>query len=734
MRIRDFGLSNMIIVVLALSLACFGGEEPEPTPEPTATPEPTGTATVTAVPVPTPPPPVPVMPPLPPSIQQGTRLNQTVVAQPVPTIAVRLITVESPTALPATQTDNETPTPTATSTPDADPDVQPTATPNPEPTATPISELSSTPTPIPEPTVTPTPEIAAESALAILRRALINLADSPGYSQEVTLTYRIMVAGDEVPRQRDVVLSFDYVRPDLMEGAIQIIGLTKEQEFTSVADSIYTPAGDGYHVPMTMPMRIGPPDVLACNILQCDSPDMARAPHIVQLTLDATETSVYDIAAAHGSLGYPHVKNDLQVPVDLTYYVSTRDETVREVQFANVELEKAHFSGFVDALIGLGIDDMESISMDLRLKLSELKPGRQIPTPQVRPEGGRRPEIVSADFRAGSAPQNPGPNNCDPLSCGSALIQFSRPVVAWGRVTLVVDGKGVLECVEGCSTEWASAYMLFAGDVWVEPGDEIFGSKISKADTTVIADVRGAELLTYSFDPNLRALAKNGRITASPPPATTYEPRFALVNRYPDEDVVFVRGFDLDPNAVYRVMLHESLGFKPGCPDELREFSFKYGDGVGDGLWEDPEQEAAAALRGYFAVCRPSENAGLLLLSVFDGDVVVSQFTLAGGGESVRGRPDGEPGIARIAIKGYELDADYAYEYELELPDDAPTTCTRGVRRKPINADNSTYTDFTDYLSHCLGVDAHFGNIRTTLWKRLGGGDWDVVATGRITP
>ena len=735
MRVANIRLDYVVFValalsVLALTLGCFGGEEPEPTPEPTAPPEPTATATATAMPELTPPPPVPVMPPLPP----GRQTNQPVGAQPVPTISVRLIPVEQSTAAAGAQLNSETPVPAVTSTPEAAPDVQPAETPVPEPTATPTPEIPNTPTPIPIPTATPTPAIAAESALAVLTRALTKLADSPGHRQDMTFTYRITVPGDEAPRHRKVQVSFDYVKPDLMEGTIQIDGLTEGQEFTSIANAIYTPAREGFHVPMTMPMRIGPSDVLACNILECASPDMARAPRIIQLTLDNDDTTpIYEIAAAHGQLGYPHAANDPRLPVDVTYMVSAREENVRYVRFANVELDRAHFSGFVEALIGLGIDEIESISMDMDLELTKLDPGRHIATPLVRPTSENRPEIVTVDFRAGQAQQDPGPGNCNPNSCGSALIQFSRPVITWGPLTLVVDGKGALECVEGCSREYASSYMLFTGDAWVEPGDEIISSRISKSDVTVIADERGTEILTYSFDPHLRALSADGE-TVEPSSAVLHEPQFTFVNRYPEEDVIYVRGFALDPNIVYSLRFNESLGFDPGCPESLRDFSMRKGDSVGNSKWDDPAQDAATELRGYFGTCRTPQSAGLLLLSVFDEVSVLSERVMAGGSESIRIRREGKPGITNIDIQGYELNTGYEYEYELEHPADAPATCTDSVRRKRLYTDNQTYTEFPEYLGLCLGVDVYFGEIRTVLWKRFGSADWEVVATGWLTP
>ena len=733
MRTRVFGLSSMAFVVVALCIltlvaGCFGSAEPEPTPEPTAVPEPTETATATAIPEPTPVPPMPVMPPLPPSLQQNTQINQPVVAQPVPTTAVRLITVDSPT--PQAQLDDETPTPTFT--PESVPDVRATETPTPVPAAIPVLEISDTPTPTPEPTLTPTPAISAVSARAILGRALATLADSQGHRQEMTLTYRITVPGDETPRYRSMVLRFDYVSPDLMEGVILIPGLTGEQEFISVGGEIYATTNDGYHLPRTMPMRVGIADTLVCNIVQCEAPDMARAPRIIQLTLDDDTTALYEIAAAHGILGYPHAINDPRDPVDVTYMVSTRDENIRQVRFSNVQLDRTHFSGFVEAFIGLGIDEIESISMDMRLRITELAPERNIAAPVVRPESLRRPEIILVDFHAGTVPQNPGPDACGPDSCGRAIIQFSRPVVAWGSLTLMVDGKGAIECEEGCSREYASSYMLFTGDIWIEPGDEIVSSRIFKSDTTVIADRNGTELLSYSFDPHLRALGEVGQTTATSTSAVN-EPRFEIVNRYPEEDVVHVRAFDLDPNIVYILRFEESLGPAHSCPEDLSEFSMRKGDSVGDILWDDPAQDAAVELRGYFEMCRAPQSEGLLHLTIFDEVGIIRERIMAGGSESVTPRPEGKPGITNIVIQGYELNTGYEYEYELELPGDPPATCTLDVRRKGINTDNDTRTEFNDYLSLCLGVDAYFERIGTILWRRFGSGDWQVVERGWIT-
>ena len=83
-------------------------------------------------------------------------------------------------------------------------------------------------------------------------------------------------------------------------------------------------------------------------------------------------------------------------------------------------------------------------------------------------------------------------------------------------------------------------------------------------------------------------------------------------------------------------------------------------------------------------------------------------------------------------VTGYQLRPAHVYELEMKTPSGAPANCTTTVRRKRLNTDNITPTDFSDYLSHCLGVDVHYEPIRVTLFKSVGDGEWRVVVTGRI--
>lgn len=544
MRTQVFSLRIVLIMALALSVVmltvgCFGGEEPAPTPAPTATPEPTATATATATPEPTPPPPAPVMPPMPPRRQA----NQPVAAQPIPTITVKLITPESPTAVPTVEPDTESPTPTpdarpeptATSVPEVSPTPVPTATALPEPEATstsvpiptatqiptvvpsPTEVPTSTPepiipptsTPVPEPTVIPTPE--GPDAMAILDRALIGLVELPGYTQWMTLTYHVIVGDDKGPRRRDVTMVVDHIKPDLMEGRYAVTGLTDGRDFTSVGDSIYTPVEDGYHVPTTMPMRLRPRDALLCNLILCKWPEDIIEARVTQQTTDDEGAEVYEIVATYDTyngLGHPHVQHDPGNTTEVTFIVGVDDGKVREVSFEGVDLYLGHFFGPGDHLAGLDFIDYNAIRLDMSAQVFDLDPGTHINIPKIKPGSEAPPEIASVDFYAGSFTSEPSDlTECTAQKCGAVKVTFTEPVLVHGRVKISVAHKGYLECGWGCSSKEPSDTMIFFGyaweagtSLWIKPGDRVAGQSIFQNAGSIITDEYGVELVDYHFD------------------------------------------------------------------------------------------------------------------------------------------------------------------------------------------------------------------------------------------
>lgn len=57
----------------------------------------------------------------------------------------------------------------------------------------------------------------------MLKRALKNLSDSPGYPQEITLSYHVNSTTASGPYQCKVALAFDHVKPGRMEGTLECI-------------------------------------------------------------------------------------------------------------------------------------------------------------------------------------------------------------------------------------------------------------------------------------------------------------------------------------------------------------------------------------------------------------------------------------------------------------------------------------------------------------------------------
>ena len=117
------------------------------------------------------------------------------------------------------------------------------------------------------------------------------------------------------------------------------------------------------------------------------------------------------------------------------------------------------------------------------------------PTPEVTDTSP--PYIIVVDFYSGNTFSDPGPGNCNPQRCGAAFVQFSEPVLINGSPIIDVLGKGLIECIEGCSNTDPSPYMILSGSAWIEPGDVIIDSRIIMDGGGSITDVYGNVMDSY---------------------------------------------------------------------------------------------------------------------------------------------------------------------------------------------------------------------------------------------
>ncbi len=141
-----------------------------------------------------------------------------------------------------------------------------------------------------------------------------------------------------------------------------------------------------------------------------------------------------------------------------------------------------------------------------------------VPTATPQPRDTSSPVVIVVDFYAGNTTRNPGPENCNPRRCGGVLIQFSEPVLTHGEIFLHVRGKGLLDCIQGCSDEKPASYMVFTSGVWIESGDEIYEPAILQDGLARIVDSAGNELDSYELDPDIRERASDFAMVQGPTP------------------------------------------------------------------------------------------------------------------------------------------------------------------------------------------------------------------------
>ena len=498
-RIRRVALAAIAMSALALSFGCFG-VEPEPTPTsepitalPTATP-------LSPTPAPTPLPPTPVMPRLPTGFQPPER-------------TVRLTVIDTPAPSPSP---SPIPDPTVTPAPTA----SPTVTPVPTATAVPTAK----PNPTPEPTATPEPLTVG---MELLLSGMDKLAQSRGYRQETTFTYRFKLQGGE-RRERQARMSFAYLKPDLTHGNVNIVGLTGPRTFTGLGNEIYSEAHHGYDVKLGKAMHLGPMDALACTLLLCDSPENLRAARSVMGGTDAQGKGFYQILAYHERVGHPHVTDDPARSVVALYRLSDDDGMIQEAQFTDLPLDSLYFGG--PDLAGLGIEEFESMSLDIQVSISEIEPDRHIAQPRVTsnqflqdkgvspPYYLTPPVILGVDVYAGSLTSPPNdPAACTLATCGGAEVSFAEPVLTFGDLYVYVDGKGYLGCARGCSPTEPAQHLMFYGSpgaqgvsahvagaegpsVWIAPGDVIV-DEIIRHQRSAITNPHMVPLLDYYLGP-----------------------------------------------------------------------------------------------------------------------------------------------------------------------------------------------------------------------------------------
>ena len=153
-----------------------------------------------------------------------------------------------------------------------------------------------------------------------------------------------------------------------------------------------------------------------------------------------------------------------------------------------------------------------------------------LPTPTQAPRDTSAPYIVVVDFYSGNTFNDPGVENCNPQRCGGALVQFSEPVLVTGRIVMDVLGKGIMECVEGCSDGQPSPYLIFSG-VWIEAGDETAKPEILRDHVAFITDRSGNQIASYEIGP-VRARPSDFAMVQGPTPVPTPIPS-SVRNRAP---------------------------------------------------------------------------------------------------------------------------------------------------------------------------------------------------------
>ena len=132
--------------------------------------------------------------------------------------------------------------------------------------------------------------------------------------------------------------------------------------------------------------------------------------------------------------------------------------------------------------------------------------------------------MIVVDFYAGNTFNDPGPENCNPKRCGGALIQFSEAVLVFGSPAIDVLGKGIIECIEGCSNTEPSSYIILSGKAWIEAGDTIVESRIIQLDGAFITDVAGNQIDTYDLSTAITARASDFAMVQGPTPVPTPVP------------------------------------------------------------------------------------------------------------------------------------------------------------------------------------------------------------------
>ena len=128
------------------------------------------------------------------------------------------------------------------------------------------------------------------------------------------------------------------------------------------------------------------------------------------------------------------------------------------------------------------------------------------------------------DFYSGNTFSDPGPENCEPKTCGGALIQFSEPVLVFGNPAIDILGKGIIECIEGCSNTEPSPYIILSGTAWIEAGDTIVQSRIIQVDGAFITDVAGNQIDSYDLNPAITARVSDFAMVQGPTPIPTPVP------------------------------------------------------------------------------------------------------------------------------------------------------------------------------------------------------------------
>ena len=91
----------------------------------------------------------------------------------------------------------------------------------------------------------------------------------------------------------------------------------------------------------------------------------------------------------------------------------------------------------------------------------------------------------------------------------------------FGSPAIDIVGKGIIECVEGCSETEPSSYIVFSGEAWIETGDTIVQSRILQVDGAFITDVAGNQIDTYDLNPAITARVSDFAMVEGPTPEPT---------------------------------------------------------------------------------------------------------------------------------------------------------------------------------------------------------------------